>query len=61
MSDKRKIIIATEDDSKLNIVTALGELQHITSFMSKSFLTLNGYVNEHITANVHKQKVIAQL
>ena len=45
----------------MNTVTALGELQHIASCMSKSMVSLNEYVEENIVANVHKQKVIAQL
>ena len=61
MSELSKKIITTEGDSKINTVTALGELQHIASCMSKSMVNLNDYVEENIVANSHKQNVIAKL
>ena len=61
MSDSLIRRIRTDGDSKINTITALGELGHITSCMSKVIVQLNDYVDDNSNTNVHKQKVMNQL
>ena len=42
----RKIV--TTGDSKINVITALGELNYLTLFLSKSMFHLNEYGNDNL-------------
>ena len=61
MSENPRRRISTDGDSKIHTITALGKLQHITSYISKSIVQINGYVDNNSKATVHKQKVVNKL
>ena len=44
--------IVTAGDSKINAITALGELKYLTSCLSKSMFHLNEYVNVKFRAEL---------
>ena len=46
MSAEVQKIIVTDGDSKINVITALGELKYLAACMSKSIFHLNEYVGD---------------
>ena len=43
---KKKIV--TAGDSEINVITALGELKYLTSYLEKSMYHLNEYINDNL-------------
>ena len=55
----RKIVTAS--DSKINVITALGELKYLISCLSKGMFHLNEYVNDNLEQNSHRTIIQKQV
>ena len=53
--------LVTEGDSKINVITALGELKHLSSCISKSIFHLHEYVDDKLEPTLHKNVIIKQI
>ena len=53
--------IVTEGDAKINVLTSLGELKHLSSCMSKSIFHLNEYVDDKLESTPHKTVILKQI